>query len=76
MTANRMAAPKFAAGDRVMFVPETLDLNVSRGLYTVVQVMPPEKAGYSYRVKSERDPHERVMIETQLAFTPARSLPT
>lgn len=57
---------KFAAGDRVAFVPGGFDRNVRRGLYTIVRPLPATNQGHQYRVKSDQDEHERVVDEAQL----------
>jgi hypothetical protein len=61
-----MALHKFTAGDRVAFLPGKFDTNVTRGVYTVVRVMPVTTQGCQYRVKSVQDSHERVIDEIQL----------
>jgi hypothetical protein len=61
-----MSSEKFAVGQRVEFLPGSLDGNVPRGTYTIVRVMPMEPAGRQYRVKHVRDGHERVVRESQL----------
>ena len=61
--------PRYAAGDRVAFVPglgAVPDSNVRRGLYTVVRALPVAGQGRQYRVKSDLDEHERVVDEAQL----------
>lgn len=60
--------PRFAAGDRVAFVPGTaaIDGNVRRGLYTVVRPLPLAGRGRQYRVKGDLDEHERVVDKVQL----------
>ncbi len=57
---------KFAAGDRVTFLPDRFDANVRPGTYTIVRIMPVTNAGCQYRVKNELDSHERVLDEAQL----------
>lgn len=62
-----MGSHKFAAGDRVAFVPGSLDGNVRRGIYTVVRALPATGPGLpQYRVKHVDDTHERVIDEAQL----------
>ena len=62
-----MGLHKYAAGDRVAFVPtSSLDGNVRRGLYTVVRPLPVAGQGLQYRVKSDLDDHERVVDEAQV----------
>lgn len=62
-----MSLHKFAAGDRVAFVPGSLDVNVRRGTYTIVRALP--ATGHSpcqYRVRHADDTHDRVVDEAQL----------
>lgn len=61
-----MSLHKFASGDRVNFIPGTLDRTVRRGLYTVVRPLPLTSQGCQYRVKNDQDDHERVVDEAQL----------
>jgi hypothetical protein len=59
--SRKMAAHKFAVGQTVQFSP---DLGQDgRGRFTVVRLLPQAQ----YRVKSQRDGHERVVREGQLA---------
>jgi hypothetical protein len=61
-----MATHKFAAGDHVTFLPGQFDSNVTRGVYTIVRVLPVTDRGCQYRVKNVEDRHERVIDEVQL----------
>jgi hypothetical protein len=65
-----MTLHKYAAGDRVAFIPGTLDRNVRRGLYTVVRPLPITSQGCQYRVRNVQDEHERVVDEVQLRLAP------
>ncbi len=60
------ATHKFAAGDRVAFMPTKLDANVRPGIYTIVRRLPVTTEGCQYRVKNAQDSHERVLSENQL----------
>jgi hypothetical protein len=60
------ALHKFAAGDRVSFMPTKLDTNVRPGIYTIVRTLPVTTEGCQYRVKNSQDSHERVLNEAQL----------
>ena len=57
---------KFSVGQEVNFLPTVMDFNVPRGTYRVVRQMPMEGGGFTYRVKSIADGHERVIRESQL----------
>ena len=61
-----MMTHKFAVGDKVEFVPGSLDSNVRRGIYTVVRALPVVGDRCQYRVKHVGDEHERVIDESQL----------
>jgi hypothetical protein len=61
-----MAVQKFNVGQKVEFLPGSLDGNVPRGTYTITRVLPVEAGGRNYRVKNVRDGHERVVRESQL----------
>jgi hypothetical protein len=62
-----MASHKFTVGQEVSFLPSALDFNVPRGPYRIVRQLPLESGGFSYRVKSISDGHERIIAESQLA---------
>jgi hypothetical protein len=61
-----MTPHRYAIGERVEFSPGRLDGNVPRGTYTIVRPMPSETPDPQYRVKNQRDSHERVVRESQL----------
>ena len=61
-----MAPHRFAVGERVEFSPGRLDGNVPRGIYTIIRHLPSETPDLQYRVKNQRDSHERVVRESQL----------
>ncbi len=61
-----LAIHKFAAGDRVSFIPNKLDSNIRPGVYTIVRRLPVTNEGCQYRVKNSQDSHERVLNEAQL----------
>ncbi len=61
-----MSVQKFNVGQKVEFLPGSLDGNVPRGTYTVTRVLPEEQGSRNYRVKHVRDGHERVVRESQL----------
>jgi hypothetical protein len=61
-----MPAHKFRTGDRVAFLPGRSDLNVTRGIYTVVRPLPLTSEGPQYRVKNAHDGYERVINEAQI----------
>jgi hypothetical protein len=61
-----MSPHRFIVGQTVEFQPGPFDGNVPRGLYTITRQLPGDAHDREYRVKSERDGHERVMREKQL----------
>jgi hypothetical protein len=62
-----MTGPKFGVGQAVSFHPGVGAPQQVRGRYTVVRLLPSAPHGRQYRVRSERDGHERVVLESQLA---------
>jgi len=67
-----MLTHKFTAGDRVAFIPGSLDRNVRRGIYTIVRALPGAGQGCQYRVKHLEDQHERIIDEDQLRRVKSR----
>ena len=61
-----MLKHKFAAGDRVLALPDAENANVRPGIYTIVKVLPVAGRGCQYRAKNVTDTHERVLDETLL----------
>ena len=63
----------FNVGQRVGFRPDGRDLKHIHGNYTVVCLLSSETRDRQYRIKSDNDGHERVVLESQLvasAVTP------
>ena len=65
-----MTVHKFAAGERVTFIPGRFDRNVRPGIYTIVRLLPVTSQGCQYRVRNLVDAHERVIDEVQLCRAP------
>ena len=65
-----MASHKFSVGQKVSFHPSATGLSHLRGSYTIARLLPSETRDWQYRVKSDRDAHERVVLESQLAALP------
>ena len=61
-----MAEHKYAAGDRVILLPDLNNANARPGVDTIVRIMPVTNQGCQYRAKSVLDSHERVLDEGQL----------
>ena len=64
-----MPAHKFRVGQTVRFTPDMGQaMAVGRGeSFKIVNLLPEANGVFQYRVKSQRDGHERVVRETQLA---------
>lgn len=61
---------EFSPGDTVEWIKTPL--NVQRGLYEVVRLMPEGHDGYlQYRIKSRSELTERVVSETQICSRPS-----
>jgi hypothetical protein len=65
-----MQPHRFAVGQKVIFSPGAGDHRSLGGAYRVVKLLSSEALGPQYRVKSDADRHERVVLETQLTGTP------
>ena len=61
-----MLKHKYAAGDRVIAVADTLNKNVRPGVYTIIKVLPVAGRGCQYRARNALDTHERVLDEDRL----------
>ncbi len=57
---------KFKPGQSVEFVASDLRLT-PLGSFKIVRAMPSERGIQQYRIKSDRDGHERVVMEADLA---------
>jgi hypothetical protein len=57
---------KFKVGQSVSFTSGPFGRGGTNGIYTITQLLPPEGDDYQYRIKSAREPHERVVKESQL----------
>jgi hypothetical protein len=64
-----MSAHKFKIGDTV-FVKAARNLNIPGGAYVVTATLPERDGDFEYRVRSSREPHERVMTESELSPMP------
>jgi hypothetical protein len=61
-----MASHSFSVGQNVELVPSRLNGNAPRGAYTVQRLLPNDAADREYRVRNQRDGHERVVRESEL----------
>lgn len=55
---------KYKVGQRVEFLDRTLP--AASGTYEIVRLLPSDGGELQYRIKSEREAHERVVREDQL----------
>jgi hypothetical protein len=63
------SAHKFKIGDTV-FVKPARTLNVPGGAYVITATLPERDGDFEYRLRNTREPHERMMAESQLSPTP------
>jgi hypothetical protein len=61
----------FSVGQNVELLAGRHDGNVPRGAYTILRLLPNDGADREYRVRNQRDGHERVVRESQLRPGPA-----
>lgn len=61
-----MQPHSFSVGQNVELSPGRYDGNVPRGAYTILRLLPNDGADREYRVRNQRDGHERVVRESQL----------
>ena len=64
-----MSVHKFKVGDTV-FVGAARNLNIPGGAYMITAALPERDGEFEYRLRNTREPHERVMAESQLSPTP------
>ena len=69
-----MSEHKFVVGQRVLFLPDWFIDPMTEGQYTVVQLFPNEGHLPQYRIKSEQDGHERMVLEDRLDGRPWQGL--
>jgi len=59
---------KFNVGQLVQFRPDRKDQgSAARGPYEVTKRLPHDGHEYEYRIKSQREEHERIAKESQLS---------
>ena len=61
-----MSEHKFMVGQLVRFSPDWLVDKTTEGQYTIVRLFPKVGNVPQYRIKSERDGHERMVFEDRL----------
>jgi len=66
-----MPLHNYNVGQSLLFVPGKFEPKGSHGTYTVLRLLPNDAADREYRVRNDRDGHERVVKESQLRERPA-----
>jgi len=61
-----MSAPKFKIGDTIFLKGSH---NVPSGAYVIIRLLPKQNGEFGYQIKSAREPHDRVVRESQLSVT-------
>ena len=61
-----MKEHKFQIGQVVFFTSRPIGHMASNSTYRVVKLLPSDGDDYQYRIKSAREPHDRVVGESQL----------
>ena len=69
-----MQRHSFEVGQRIELVAGMLTPPGVTGHYTVVRLLPNDAADREYRVRSDRDGHERVVRESQMRSGPLAAL--
>ena len=64
-----MSAHKFKVRD-IVFVGAARNLNFPGGAYVITAVLPERNGEIEYRLRNTREPHARVMAESDLSPTP------
>ena len=62
-----MATNKFKLGQTVFLQPTIFNRDAARGAYEVTKQLPERDGQFEYRIKSSREPHERVAKESELS---------
>jgi hypothetical protein len=68
-----MSGHKFGVGEKVDFVPAFHQRYAPTTEYQIVRQLPDHNGEFFYQIKSAREPHDRVVGESQLA-TPASQI--
>ena len=61
-----MTEPRFQLGQRVQLSRGYPHRAAAEGQYEVVRQLPNSNGEFQYRIKSSREPHERVVKESEL----------
>jgi hypothetical protein len=63
-----MATPKFKLGQTVFLQHTIGNRGVANGVYEVTRQLPERNSEFEYQIKSSREPHERVVRESELSL--------
>ena len=58
---------KFRVGEKVTWQSQPISQARSRGVVTIVMLLPPLGTNLQYRIKNLKDPHEFVVLEHELS---------
>ena len=61
-----MSIHKFKIGQAVYYTSGLFGAGSARGVYQIIQLLPPEGDDLQYKIKSAAEAHERVAKESQL----------
>jgi deferrochelatase/peroxidase EfeB len=64
-----MQTHKFQIGQTVFLIPFPIQ-KIQGGAYIVTRKLPEHNGEFEYRVKSAKEPHERVVGESELSNAP------
>ena len=65
---DNVSGHKFKIGQSVIYA-SPFGRGDASGAYKIVKLLPPEGDDFQYKIKSNDEPHERVVKESQLART-------
>jgi hypothetical protein len=66
-SSTHTAAHKFKLGRSVFLQPTIFNRDAARGAYEVMAQLPERDGQFEYRIKSQGEPHERVVKESELS---------
>ncbi len=61
-----MSSHKFKVGEFVTIVRPGPTMSIANGTYEVMRQLPGNGVEFGYRIKSASEPHERVVLESEL----------
>jgi hypothetical protein len=63
-----MATHKFKLRQTVFLQPTIFNRDAPRGAFEVIKQLPERDGQFEYRIKSSREPHERVVRESEISL--------